>query len=308
MNKIKIKKMNRTFHPVRLARSLTWSAVLLTVPALLLFAAGAADIRLTTNEIFPGIVLHRETCANPPEHLFVAVVDLKNPKLHLRVAPGGSAPDGPGKWETTLMEPTKIAAREKFDFVVNGDFFVAKGVNDGEGKNSHYHSEQWACTAGPAMTDGKTWSTRAKTTPCLVVHKNGTVTIESLAQPNADDWEVVGGGPLLVQDGVAVSLPHHDIALKRYPRTVVGLDANGTKLTILVVDGRKPGVALGMNGNELAEEMIHLGCVNALNLDGGGSSIMAVRDPATGKMEILNQPTDGHERAVADVLGIIVEK
>jgi hypothetical protein len=41
-------------------------------------------------------------------------------------------------------------------------------------------------------------------------------------------------------------------------------------------------------------------------LDGGGSSVMAVRDPANGSFRILNQPTDGRERAVANALGISV--
>ena len=54
--------------------------------------------------------------------------------------------------------------------------------------------------------------------------------------------------------------------------------------------------------------MLRLGCKDAINLDGGGSSVMAVRDAATGAMKILNQPTDGHERAVADVLGIVIDK
>lgn len=61
-----------------------------------------------------------------------------------------------------------------------------------------------------------------------------------------------------------------------------------------------------MSYDELATEMIRLGCTEALNLDGGGSSVMAVRDAATGQFQILNQPTDGHERAVANVLGVIV--
>jgi len=43
-----------------------------------------------------------------------------------------------------------------------------------------------------------------------------------------------------------------------------------------------------------------------LNLDGGGSSVLAVREAGTGQMKILNEPTDGRERAVADVLGITV--
>jgi exopolysaccharide biosynthesis protein len=59
-----------------------------------------------------------------------------------------------------------------------------------------------------------------------------------------------------------------------------------------------------MNYDELAAEMIRLGCKDAVNLDGGGSSVMAVRDPAKGEFRTLNQPTDGRERAVANVLGV----
>ena len=76
----------------------------------------------------------------------------------------------------------------------------------------------------------------------------------------------------------------------------------------MIVDGRKPGIAIGMNYDELAAEMLRLGCHDAVNLDGGGSSVLAVRDAATGEMKILNEPTDGRERAVADVLGISVNQ
>lgn len=254
--------------------------------------------------MIPGIFIHSETRTNPPTRMFVAVVDLKNPKLRLRVAPGGPDPDGPGKWETTLMEPTKIAEREKFDLVINGDFFKAKGVNDGEGTNSHFRAAQWALTEGAAMTDGKTWSTSVNPRPCLVVHKSGGVSFENITAPTGDFREVIGGNTMLVRDGKIVS--HQNKA--KHPRTVAGLNADKTKLTLLLVDGRKPGVAVGMTYDELGTEMLRLGCTEALNLDGGGSSVMAVRDPKSGAMKILNTPTDGRERAVADVFGITVEK
>ena len=254
-------------------------------------------------EPFPGIALHSETRTNPPTRLFVAEIDLTNPRLHLRVAPGGPDPDGAGKWETTLMPPTKIAAREKFDLVVNGDFFIARGVNDGEGTNAAFRADQWALTEGPAMTDGKTWSTSTNARPCLVVGTNQQVTIEMLPRPAIGDWEVIAGNTMLVKDGLAMTHTNK----MRHPRTVAGLDAAKSKLILLVVDGRKPGVAIGMNYDELAAEMLRLGCRDAVNLDGGGSSVMAVRDPATGEMKILNEPTDGRERAVADVLGISVD-
>jgi exopolysaccharide biosynthesis protein len=53
--------------------------------------------------------------------------------------------------------------------------------------------------------------------------------------------------------------------------------------------------------------MLRLGCDDALNLDGGGSSVMAVRDRSISSMRILNEPTDGRERAVANVLGVTVK-
>jgi exopolysaccharide biosynthesis protein len=87
----------------------------------------------------------------------------------------------------------------------------------------------------------------------------------------------------------------------------VGLNQDATKMILLVVDGRKSGVATGMNYAELAAEMLRFGCHDALNLDGGGSSVLAVRDPVKNQFQILNAPTDGRERAVANVLGITIK-
>ena len=236
--------------------------------------------------------------------MFVAEIDLTNPDVRLHVSPGGPDPDGEGQWQTTLMQPTKIAARDGFDLVVNGDFFRARGVKDAEGTNSAFRSAQWSAVTGPAVSNGKAWSTSSIKRPCLVIRKDGRAAIEMIARPGPDDREVVSGNTMLVRDGRVV--PHENKV--RLPRTLVGLNADKTKLILLVVDGRKPGVAVGMNYDELAAEMIRLGCTDAFNLDGGGSSVMAVRDPAKGEFRILNQPTDGRERAVANVLGISIRK
>jgi len=234
--------------------------------------------------------------------MFVAEVDLTKPDVRVHVSPGGADPDGGGPWQTTLMQPTKIAARDGFDLVVNGDFFRARGIKDAEGTNSTFRAEAWSAVSGPAVTDGKLWATNTSR-PCLVVRKDGSVAIQTLGQPAADDWQVVAGNTMLVENGAAVS---HTNKL-RHPRTAVGLNAAGSKLILLVVDGRKPSVAVGMSYDELAAEMIRLGSQQALNLDGGGSSVMAVRDPVKGEFHILNQPTDGRERAVANALGISIQ-
>jgi exopolysaccharide biosynthesis protein len=187
--------------------------------------------------------------------------------------------------------------------VVNGDFFKARGIKDAEGTNSKFTSEIWAAVLGPAVTDGRAWASSTSNRPCLVVHKDRNVDIEMLANAAPDDWEVMAGNVMLVKDGLIV--PNR--GKSRNPRTAAGLDAKGRKLTILVVDGRNPGISIGMSYAELSAEMLRLGCRQALNFDGGGSSVMATRDPATGQMRILNTPSDGRERAVANTLGVSVD-
>jgi exopolysaccharide biosynthesis protein len=67
---------------------------------------------------------------------------------------------------------------------------------------------------------------------------------------------------------------------------------------MVVVDGRQPGVNRGLDLYEFADLMAELGCRDALNLDGGGSSTM-VRD---GKVQ--NRPSDGSERRVSTAIVI----
>jgi hypothetical protein len=254
-----------------------------------------------TNRPWPGIEWFSETRAEPPNRLFMAIIDLTRPGLDLRVSPGGPDPDGDGPWQTTLMRPTDIAARDGLVFVVNGDFFRVPAADDPVRTNASLRAATWTAVSGPAASQGKTWSGSSRPVPCLVVSREGKVAFRTLARPGREDWEVVAGNTMLVRDGEAV--PHENKV--RHPRTAVGLNANATRLIVLVVDGRKPGVAVGMNYDELAEELVRLGCHEALNLDGGGSSLMAVRG-TNGGWQILNAPTDGRERAVANVLGVVL--
>jgi len=259
----------------------------------------AAEISATNHPI-PGISIFSESRAQPPTRLFVAVIDLRNHNLRLRVAAAGPDPDGAGPWQTTLMRPTKIAEREGMVLVVNGDFFRARGVNDAEGTNATFRSELWGAVTGPAVSAGKVWSISANSRPCLAVDQSGRANISRLGSPGTNFLEVVSGNTLLVESGNALPQTKQ----LRHPRTAVGLDAKRERLVLVVVDGRKPGLAIGMTYGEVAQEMIRMGCHDALNLDGGGSSVMAVREPGAKEFRILNEPTDGRERAVANVLGI----
>jgi hypothetical protein len=111
--------------------------------------------------------------------------------------------------------------------------------------------------------------------------------------------DAIGGGPLIVKNGVPVFRALEDFTTYqlslRHPRTGVGQRPDGT-LIFVAVDGRQPGYSTGMTNFELAQTLVRLGAVTASALDAGGSTTMAF----DGKL--LNRPSDRPERAVSDSL------
>jgi hypothetical protein len=111
----------------------------------------------------------------------------------------------------------------------------------------------------------------------------------------------VGGGPVLVQDGRVKITNNEELKFAgnaindKHPRTLMGY-TKMNQLIIMVIEGRHQGVAEGANLLQGAKLMEDLGCVEALNLDGGGSSCMLIN----GKETIL--PSDkGEQRSVPAV-------
>jgi exopolysaccharide biosynthesis protein len=107
--------------------------------------------------------------------------------------------------------------------------------------------------------------------------------------------QLIGGNTWLVQNG-NVNPDNGD----RHPRTAVGFNQDSTQFFMFVVDGRQPGLSVGMSYKELGDYMKLWGVHQGLNLDGGGSSTMVVRGA------IVNSPSDiGGERSVANSLLLI---
>ncbi len=117
------------------------------------------------------------------------------------------------------------------------------------------------------------------------------------------DWSIfpfaISGGPRLVRQKIAIKDFHAEkfdntFINNRHPRTGVGLKSNG-ELVFVVVDGRST-ISRGMNLSEFADWFVKLGCDEAINLDGGGSSTFFL-----GGM-VLNRPSDGQERLVGNAI------
>ena len=107
--------------------------------------------------------------------------------------------------------------------------------------------------------------------------------------------QLAGGQPMILSGGQVLSTESaldHLTALN--PRTAVGYDATGTKLVLLVVDGRS-SASQGCVSKVLADIMREVGCTEAMNFDGGGSSALYTK-----VLGVRNDPSDGKERAVTN--------
>jgi hypothetical protein len=117
-------------------------------------------------------------------------------------------------------------------------------------------------------------------------------------------WQMktaVGGGPILVQNGKIKITNNEELKFAgkaiddKHPRTCMGYTIDG-RLIVMVIQGRFPGIAEGASLIQEAQLLIDLGCTEALNLDGGGSSCMLIK----GKETIKPSDKEG-QRAVPAV-------
>jgi hypothetical protein len=115
-----------------------------------------------------------------------------------------------------------------------------------------------------------------------------------------DVADALGGGPALVRRGRPIFDAHEGFTSGhltfRHPRTAVGQRPSG-RVLLVAVDGRS-SASMGVPIWELALEMVRLGAETAISLDGGGSTTMAFNG------RVLNDPSDGAERALAEGLMI----
>lgn len=227
-----------------------------------------------------------------PWAVHLLAVDLGRCDLGVDVVSAGEAGE-------ELATVTRLAATAGDDVLaaVNGDFFTPEGR-----------------PLGPEVNGGRVHFIRGR--PALA-WKPGEAPWVGLPEERDDSlslgaWsvrreaagegaEVVGGFPELLDQGrragdlAVTSRPA--FAASRHPRTAVGYDEDTGLLWLVVVDGRQPGHSMGMTLPELLEVMEALGAEEALNLDGGGSSVMLVGG------ETMSRPSDeAGERPVVNAL------
>ena len=160
---------------------------------------------------------------------------------------------------------------------------------------------------GKFVVDGVVWRGDDNTVGCqtyLAVKQDGTADLRAISEPlEADDYEAIGlNFGFMVKDGknVAGSVDHSG----GDPRSVIGVKADGT-IVMMMCDGRMSPYAFGLSSYEIADVMISLGCVEACNGDGGGSSSYLSKREGENALTKRSRNSDGIERETSMALLIV---
>ena len=237
----------------------------------------------------------------------------------------------------SFKTPSVVYSEGAWPIVINAGFFYSSGglnyssslaVRESEvlAYNINYASEDWVTIYYPTRAafleseDGKfdacwtyyksggnhymypspaenTWEAKPAKTPSSIYPEGA----ETFAAKTA-----IGGGPLLIDNGKFRDSYVEELFNgasgigpdTNQPRTAIGVTAD-KKVVLFVCEGRQmtEGVA-GLTTADVANVLLDLGCVEAINLDGGGSSCMLVNGKETIKV------SDGSQRAVASTIMI----
>lgn len=251
-------------------------------------------------EIYPCVVYYRRVHIAPrPMVAHIVTVDLTCDNIRLLVTP----PEKGNK-------DTPLRARTTSQFA--GEFGVQVAIN-GDGFTPWWSNALWdyyphlgdpVRPLGYAASLGKGYGELSPRAPVLYINSRNEA---SFGKPLRKVYNALSGMSWLVQN----KQPVQDLNDTRTaPRTAVGLDGPATRLILIVVDGRQPFYSEGATIAELAELMMFYGGDNAIMLDGGGSSTLAIEMPGEG-IRVMNSPIDlflpGRERPVGNHLGIFAK-
>lgn len=191
---------------------------------------------------------------------------------------------------TPISSATVVSGR------VNGATLVVDSVNTGVTSLPSLPSGTEDLVGGGA---GAAWLAQN-------IHPGDTVTISEKISPDNNLQQAVSGGAVLVKDGqMAVPLQGGGENNQPNPVTGVGVTKDGKHLIVAAFDGHQPETsAEGLTRPQLAGWMMQHGAYNAILFDSGGSTEMVGRLPGQTQASVLNTPSDGQERSVANGLFI----
>lgn len=112
----------------------------------------------------------------------------------------------------------------------------------------------------------------------------------------------ISAGGEILRNGTQISNGLSISPSARNPRSAIGVSQDGTKIIMVAVDGR--GTSMGATHSEMAEILLEFGAYNAIHLDGGGSTTMAIRPEGEENVKIINNYSDSSPRVVPNAIGV----
>lgn len=264
--------------------------------------AGAAEVALSGfSPLYIGVDHATATVPSNPSdtgaprtsRAYIVRVNLRAPGVAFTATPQS------GPLETTSETTSQFATDMRVRVAVNTNFFSPCCNAFPEPKN----------VIGTLIANGRIVSapgSEPESEAVLAITRRNRATIANVAAIDFSNvYTAVAGSAIIVKDGVDVSAqsPSQGDPNNPNPRTLAGLSADGRYLYLAVIDGRVTGYSLGTTHAQSAALMLALGCDDALNLDGGGSSEI-VRADKLGQPFVVNNPSGGAERFSAAALGV----
>ncbi len=228
-------------------------------------------------------------------------IDLKNPRYEFSVMVADD-PDGQGPAEAALTPPGELLVSHNALAGVNANAFTKVRSEDRMlpwQEGMHVNVVGLACSDAAVRSPlGDSRDANSRTPFWLDSNMTPRLGIPTRL---TDMRQGVGDFcATLLQEGRVIPKPGG----VRHPRTALGSDETGRFLFLAVFDGRRAGYSDGLSMYELAKEMQSLGCRDAINLDGGGSSIMLYRDEASGELTTVNRPSGDSHRPIPTMIGV----
>lgn len=283
--------------------------VLVLVASLVL--AGCQS-RVRTEHPFAGVsCIERIETTPRPMRMHIVRIDLDAPGIRFLVTP----PKGHPPRETVRQTTLAFLIEQHAQIAINAHFFTPWPTEDTE-----------VDLKGLAASDGRIYSTfehdlaypfqknlpalniAADNTPTIVYEAAGDTTGIATEPQVAVHNALSGNEQILCRGANVTGTGKWDNAL--HPRTAIGI-APGRKLVLFVVDGRQPGISEGMKTSEVAAVLARdCGVTDAINLDGGGSTTLAMADP---NPRMVNVPVGinnvpGTLRAVGSNLAVFAKR
>jgi exopolysaccharide biosynthesis protein len=280
---------------------------------------------LTEEHPYLGITLVKRSISTPRTvNMRILKIDLAARGIGFKLSPPGGSKEAVN--QTTL----NYLIQEKAQFAVNAHFYLPVGAPEADliglaASNGIVYSAFEAPVQSYAIVDYAPGINIGPDNSAGIVRVDLNYPDKKHVLENVRLWNAFSGSAQIVTNGIKTipvykdeTHPHglltpdntysnsHSWYDVLNPRTAIGLSKDNRELIIFIADGRGAGGSLGLTGNEMADLLINdYGVYNALNMDGGGSSTLAMKDAITGANSIINVSPDGASgRAVCSSLAI----